>query len=40
VDLSFAQKNKDDSRSHTNQHELKYFRLELDVAFEAKQHAT
>jgi hypothetical protein len=30
------QKNKDDPRSHTNQHEPKYFRLEVDVTFEAK----
>jgi hypothetical protein len=27
---------KDDPRSHTNQHELKFFRFELDVTFEAK----
>ena len=34
--VPFVEKNKDDPRSHTNQHEPKYFRLELDVTFEAK----
>jgi hypothetical protein len=34
VDRSFVQKNKDDPQSHTNQHEPKYFRAELDVTFE------
>jgi hypothetical protein len=34
--VPFVQKNKDDPRSHTNQHEPIYFRLELDVTFEAK----
>jgi hypothetical protein len=34
--VPFLQKSKDDPRSHTNQHEPKYSRLELDVTFEAK----
>jgi hypothetical protein len=34
--VRFVHKNKDDPRSHTNQHEPQYFRLELDVTFEAK----
>ena len=34
--VPFVQRNTRDPRSHTNQHELKYFPLELDVTFEAK----
>ena len=34
--VPFVQKNKDDPRSHTKQHESKYFRLAIDSTFEAK----
>jgi hypothetical protein len=34
--VPFVQKTKDDPRSHTNQHESKHSRLELDPTFEAK----
>ena len=33
--VPFVQKNKDDPRSHTNQHEPKHSYLELDPTFEA-----
>ncbi len=34
--VPFVERNKDDPRSHTNHHEPKYFRLELDLTFEAR----
>ena len=36
VDRCFCQEHKDDPRSHTNQHQQKFFPTEREVTFEAK----